>query len=125
VGYSGGGAVAVLIAANRSDVASIRTVAGNLDDEFVNRLHGVSPMPESEDAIDFATRVSAIPQIHFSGAEDEVVPPAVALRFVKATGPRCARAQTVADVSHDGDWSRHWPALLNLAPTCATTVSGE
>jgi hypothetical protein len=125
VGYSGGGAVAVLIAARRSDVASIRTIAGNLDDEFVNRLHGVSPMPESEDAIDFATRVSAIPQIHFSGAEDEVVPPAVALRFVNATGPRCAHAQTVAGVSHDGDWSRRWPALLNLAPTCATTVSGE
>jgi hypothetical protein len=125
VGYSGGGAVAVLIAARRSDIASIRTVAGNLDDEFVNRLHGVSPMPESENAIDFATQVSAIPQIHFSGAEDEVVPPAVALRFIKATGPRCAHAQTVADVSHEGDWGQRWPALLTIAPTCATAVSGE
>ena len=31
IGYSGGGAVAVLIAARRHDVATLRTVAGNLD----------------------------------------------------------------------------------------------
>ncbi|WNC92164.1 alpha/beta hydrolase [Paraburkholderia sp. FT54] len=123
VGYSGGGAVVVLIAAHRSDVASIRTVAGNLDDEFVNRLHDVSPMPESENAIDVAAQVAGIPQIHFSGAGDAVVPPAVAARFVKATGTRCARAMTVPGVSHDGDWSRYWPVLLSIGPTCAATAS--
>jgi dienelactone hydrolase len=125
VGYSGGGAVAVLIAARRSDVASMRTVAGNLDDEFVNRLHDVSPMPQSENSIDFAAQVAGIAQIHFSGAEDAIVPPAVAQRFVKATGARCAQAVTVPGVSHDGDWSRRWPALLNMGPACAATVSGE
>ncbi|TKC88066.1 alpha/beta hydrolase [Trinickia terrae] len=125
VGYSGGGAVAVLIAARRTDVASIRTVAGNLDDEFVNRLHGVSPMPESENAIDFASRVAAIPQIHFSGADDETVPPSVAQRFIEAAGKQCARALTVPGMSHDGDWSRRWPALLSVAPACAIPASGQ
>jgi hypothetical protein len=118
VGYSGGGALAVLIAARRSDVASIRTVAGNLDDEFVNRLHQVSAMPQSENAIDFASRVAAIPQIHFSGADDIVVPLVVAQRFVDATGKRCARVRTVPDVTHDGHWSRLWPALLGVTPVC-------
>jgi len=46
-GYSGGGAVAVLIAARRNDIASLRTVAGNLDHAAVNRLHRVSHMPAS------------------------------------------------------------------------------
>lgn len=119
VGYSGGGALAVLIAARRSDVASIRTVAGNLDDEFVNRLHGVSSMPESENAIDFASRVAAIPQIHFSGADDTVVPPTVAQRFVDAAGARCAQTGTVSELAHDDDWSRRWPALLGMTPVCA------
>nr|WP_240655548.1 alpha/beta hydrolase [Paraburkholderia phosphatilytica] len=119
VGYSGGGAVAVLIAARRTDVASIRTVAGNLDDEFVNRLHDVSPMPESENPIDFARRVATIPQVHFSGADDDVVPPSVAQRFVNATGTRCAQAMTIPDLSHDSDWSSRWPALLEIAPACA------
>jgi dienelactone hydrolase len=119
VGYSGGGAVAVLIAARRADVASIRTVAGNLDDEFVNRLHGVSPMPESENAIDFAAQVARIPQVHISGADDTVVPPSVAQRFVDATGGACARVVTVPGKSHDSDWSRGWRELLGITPTCA------
>jgi fermentation-respiration switch protein FrsA (DUF1100 family) len=119
IGYSGGGAVAVLIAARRADVASIRTVAGNLDDAFVNRLHDVSPMPESENAIDFASRVAAIPQIHFSGSDDTIVPPAVASRFVEAAGSRCARALTVPGMSHGGDWGARWPGLLAIVPACA------
>ena len=118
IGYSGGGAVAVLIAARRDDVDSIRTVAGNLDDEFVNRLHGVSPMPESENAMDFAHRVARIAQVHFSGADDTVVPPSVAQRFVEATGRQCAQALSVPGLSHGGDWGQRWPALLKIAPLC-------
>jgi hypothetical protein len=118
VGYSGGGALVVLIAARRTDVASIRTVAGNLDDEFVNQLHRVSPMPASENPIDYAARVAAIPQIHFSSTVDTVVPPVVAQRFVDAAGKHCAQARTVLDVAHDGDWSRLWPALLRVTPLC-------
>jgi hypothetical protein len=121
VGYSGGGALAVLIAARRTDVASIRTVAGNLDDEFVNRLHQVSPMPASENPIDFAARVAAIPQIHFSSTSDTVVPPVVAQRFVQATGPRCAQVRSIGGVTHEGNWSELWPALLRFIPQCTGT----
>jgi hypothetical protein len=125
VGYSGGGALAVLVAARRTDVASIRTVAGNLDDEFVNGLHGVSAMPESENPIDVAGQVATIPQIHFSGGSDTVVPPAVAQRFVHAAGGRCAQARTVPDVTHDGDWSRLWPALLEIKVECAVPSGAD
>lgn len=125
IGYSGGGALAVLVAARRSDVASIRTVAGNLDSAFVNRLHDVSPMPQSENAFDLASRVATIPQIHFSGADDTVVPPAVAQRFVDATGLRCARAVTIPSLGHDSGWSRRWPALLAIAPACSLVTSGQ
>jgi Serine hydrolase (FSH1) len=119
VGYSGGGALAVLIAARRTDVASIRTVAGNLDDEFVNRLHHVSTMPESENPIDFAARVATIPQIHFSGADDKVVPPVTAQRFVEAVAQDCAQARTVPHMGHDSAWSRLWPVLLAISPECS------
>lgn len=118
VGYSGGGALAVLIAARRSDVESIRTVAGNLDDEFVNRLHHVSPMPESMNPVDVASQVAAIAQIHFSGSTDTVVPTQVAQRFVSATGGQCARVEVVPEIAHDGDWVRVWPALLRIEPRC-------
>ncbi|WP_244131259.1 alpha/beta hydrolase [Burkholderia gladioli] len=118
VGYSGGGAVAVLVAARRRDVESIRTVAGNLDVEFVNDLHHVSRMPKSLSPIDSARTVSSIPQIHFSGGEDTVVPPAVATRFLTASGSRCARAVTVDGLTHDGDWAAQWGRLLGILPQC-------
>lgn len=119
IGYSGGGALAVLVAARRTDVASIRTVAGNLDHALVSRLHDVSSMPQSENAIDFAQQVASIPQVHFSGADDTVVPPIVAQRFVDATGNRCAQARTVPGITHGGDWHRLWPLLLSVTPVCS------
>ncbi len=121
IGYSGGGAVAVLIAAHRKDVESIRTVVGNLDTEFVNRLHDVSPMPQSENPIDYASQVATIPQVHFSGADDEVVPPSVAQRFVATVGTGCARAVTVPGLAHASDWPSHWVSLLASALPCAAT----
>jgi hypothetical protein len=118
VGYSGGGALAVILAARRHDVASIRTVAGNLDMAEVNRLHQVSAMPESENAIDFAGQVSHIAQIHFSGADDSVVPSEIARRFIAATGGRCAQLRVVPDMAHDSDWGAIWPGLLTQIPRC-------
>ncbi|NWB46007.1 alpha/beta hydrolase family protein [Pseudomonas gingeri] len=119
VGYSGGAALAVLIAARRSDVASLRTVAGNLDHAEVNRLHHVSAMPESLNAIDVAPHVALIPQLHFSGADDSVVPPVIAQRFVSAAASRCAQSQIVPGMSHESDWARLWPALLKIPLRCA------
>ena len=118
VGYSGGGALAVLVAARRSDVASLRTVAGNLDVAEVNRLHGVSPMPESQNPIDVARHVAAIPQIHFSGADDQVVPALIAQRFVAASASGCVQARIVPSMAHDSDWGKLWLNLLALVPSC-------
>ena len=118
VGYSGGAALAVLVAAQRSDIASLRTVAGNLDDEYVNRLHGVSAMPESDNAIDVATRVAGIPQIHFSGGDDTVVPPDVAQRFIAAEAGHCAQARSIAGVGHARGWLEAWPRLVQSVPSC-------
>ncbi|WP_338525845.1 alpha/beta hydrolase [Pseudomonas batumici] len=121
VGYSGGGALAVLIAARRHDVASIRTVAGNLDHAEVNRLHRVTPMPASLNAIDVARQVASIPQIHFSGADDSVVPPSIAQRFVEASGARCATLYVVPGMTHESEWAQRWPELLAKTPVCART----
>jgi pimeloyl-ACP methyl ester carboxylesterase len=118
IGYSGGGAIAALLAARRRDVLSLRTVAGNLDSEYVNRIHDVSPMPASLDPIDVAASLTALPQLHFASDADRVVPVAVARRFIDAAGTRCARLRVVNGIAHDGDWARAWPALLRLPVNC-------
>ncbi len=118
IGYSGGGAVATLLAEQRSDIQSLRTVAGYLDIAYVNQQSHVSAMPESRNPIDNAQRLAHLPQIHFSGEKDPIISPEVARRFVHQTGAQCAKAKLVAAMNHSGPWEREWPRLLDIAPVC-------
>jgi len=119
IGYSGGGAVAVLVAARRNDVATIRTVAGNLDHDEVNRTHNVSLMPGSLNAIDQAAKIAMIPQLHFSGDADEIIVPAISQKFRDASGTtNCVRLEVIKGASHEEGWIERWPALLKEPVTC-------
>lgn len=120
VGYSGGGAIAALLAARRTDVGSLRTVAGNLDHDAVNRLHAVSAMSGSLNPISVAPRLSGLPQEHFVGEGDRVVPPSIAERFVKAQGQaRCATITIVAGATHGEGWEVAWRNSVARVPTCS------
>lgn len=104
-GYSGGGAVAVLITARRNDVSFLSTIAGNLDHEAVNRLHHVSLMPESLNPIDFAASVSHVPQKHFVGGKDKVVPASIAAKFIqKAGSPPTMQIVDIPEATHTSGW---------------------
>lgn len=119
IGYSGGGNIAALLAATRNDVRSLRTVAGNLDVAYVNDIHNVTPMPAALSAIDSASALRAMSQIHYSGGADNTVPPAVARRFQQAGGGRCVQVETIAGMAHGADWAAVWPQLLAKAlPDC-------
>ncbi|XTZ38117.1 alpha/beta fold hydrolase [Salmonella enterica] len=118
VGYSGGATIAAQLAARRHDVRSLRTIAGNLDVAFVNQLHHVSPMPEATSAIDVAPVLATLPQIHFSGSEDHIVPTIVAERYRAVTGGRCTQVRVVPSMSHGSNWAAEWPALLAETPVC-------
>lgn len=117
VGYSGGGAIAVLLAARRQDVSAIRTIAGNLDHVAVNRWHQVSQMPGSLNPIDVAAQVARIPQLHVGGAEDAVITPAITRSFVAKAG-HCAALAIIPGMAHESDWASRWPALLQLPLPC-------
>ncbi|MGE3479685.1 MAG: hypothetical protein AB7G80_09470, partial [Dongiaceae bacterium] len=67
VGFSGGGAVAVLAAAERNDVTSMRTLAGNLDTVALVTRHQITPFTGSLNPMDYANMVQTIPQHHFIG----------------------------------------------------------
>jgi len=113
IGYSGGAAVAVLAAAKRSDVDSLRTVAGNLDPEAVNRYHHVSSMKNFLNPMDAAEKLRNLPQRHFVGSQDTVVPPGIARSFLKRAGRPDSSAITVVEgATHTRGWQEHWKALL-------------
>lgn len=118
IGYSGGAAVAVLLAARRHDIASIRTVAGNLDHAYVNQIHQVDLMPESLNAIDVSASISGVPQIHYVGIDDKVIPKQLALRFMaQQKNSHCAVIREVK-ANHQLGWVVQWPTLLQQPLPC-------
>lgn len=116
IGYSGGGALAVLVAAQRSDIASIRTVAGNLDLITMDNYHHTSPLVESLDPIKYASKVSAIPQLHYIGNNDRVVPVMVTKNFANAAKLSPEQIIVLKNVGHSKGWAKHWPHLLEQVP---------
>ena len=117
VGYSGGGAVALLLAAQRNDVLSVRTVSGNLDPAAFCRLHHVSPLNGSLNPVDYVKQLQGIPQLHFIGTEDSIVPLAVFSSY-RGYFPQLSpiRSRLVSDIDHRNGWVERWPQLLLQIP---------
>ena len=109
VGYSGGGGVAVLVAASRHDVSDIRTLAGNLDTDAFVTHHGVSRMEGSINPASVALELVSIPQLHLVGAKDSVVPIHMAEAYWSASKwSRCIRIVEVPDATHVKNWVQAW-----------------
>jgi len=119
VGYSGGGAVALLVALRRSDVLSVRTVAGNLDHRAVSKYHGISRLEGSLNPADYAQALAKLPQIHFSGKDDKVIPLSLSEDFVRKLGNvSCAKVVQVTGASHWSGWKEQWRTLLQEKLPC-------
>jgi hypothetical protein len=115
IAYSGGAAVAVVIAAERDDVMSLRTIAGNLDHYAVNTHNNVSPLAGSLDPMCFAEAVEDIPQRHFIGSEDDVIPACVVQCFAKKRGDTDMDSVTIVEgATHTKGWLERWKELLSM-----------
>lgn len=112
VGYSGGGAVAALVAAERRDVARLVTIAGNLDHRAWTSEHGLSPLSGSHNAADAWQGLTGIAQTHYVGGKDlnvgESVARAYAARFPFDKRPTII---VVPEFDHHCCWEARWPAL--------------
>jgi hypothetical protein len=117
VGYSGGGAVAALLAARRPDVTRLITVAGNLDTQSWTTDLGLSPLRGSLNPADEWRALSAIPQRHYLGARDRIMPQGIA-RSYASRFPAGGKPEIVVvpDFDHRCCWEQAWPALLDGLP---------
>lgn len=119
VGYSGGGAVAALIAARRNDIVNLRTVAANLDTAFWTARQGVSPLTGSLNPADFTDRLQYLPQIHFSGVNDNIVETAVFRSFAARFGRvDCLNLMIAKNIGHRDGWLHFWHELLEVPVRC-------
>lgn len=113
VGYSGGGAIAALLAARRDDVVKLITVAGNLDHQAWTQLHNLSPLTGSLNPIDYQKQLHTIPQVHFVGENDNNVPPLLNKNFIATyDSDMFATVIVVPEQSHNCCWQEIWPQIL-------------
>lgn len=112
VGYSGGGGLAVLLAERRYDVASITTVAGLLDINWWVREKNFQTLTGSLNPADQALRISHVPQVHFYGVDDSIIPPAMSAHF-QTLAPFSSYKRVEVDTNHWRVWPELWPNLLN------------
>ena len=113
VGYSGGGAIAALVAARRNDVVQLVTVAGNLDHRYWTDQARLSPLIGSLNPADYAQYLKNTPQWHFVGAQDKIVALTVAQsyrEYFPANSPIII--ETIDNYDHSCCWAEQWPALV-------------
>ncbi|MFK7897951.1 MAG: alpha/beta hydrolase [Myxococcota bacterium] len=120
VGYSGGGVIALLLAARRDDVERVVTVAAPLDVQVWSDQTGTTPLYASETPMTHLEELAKVEQLHFTGARDGQVGTAPAKSFIHAlsrharTNPTAAEFQLkiVPDADHS-NWPEIWPELCS------------
>jgi len=116
VGYSGGGAVAALVAARRTDVIRLVTVAGNLDTLAWTNHHHVPALTGSLNPASEWSKLQDIPQMHFVGGKDSNISSEILDAYIDRF-PVSKRPQrrVVAGFDHACCWAEQWPALAHEA----------
>lgn len=83
IGYSGGAQVAGLVAVRHpQEVKKIITIAGVLDQKEWSNYHQDTPLSRSLNLKDYQAAFNKIPQVHYIGGKDSVVPNELTKSFV-------------------------------------------
>ncbi|MEM7027018.1 MAG: hypothetical protein AAF410_02200 [Pseudomonadota bacterium] len=125
VGYSGGGTITAILAAERSDIFDLRTVAGNLDIDMFTKIHQVSPLASSINPIELANKLYNVPQIHFYSSNDKIIPLSIIKNYQTIVtkvepGLDCISIIDVKNASHEFGWVEEWHELHRLENQCVT-----
>ncbi|MBV2235767.1 MAG: alpha/beta hydrolase [Sterolibacterium sp.] len=112
VGYSGGGAVATLVAARRDDVRRLITLAGNLDHRAWTTHHRLQPLAGSLNPANVSPLPASIQQTHLVGGKDRIIPVWIAQNFSAAYEARQRPVVRIIDnYDHNCCWADDWPQL--------------
>ncbi|MCB1783836.1 MAG: hypothetical protein KDI13_07550 [Alphaproteobacteria bacterium] len=119
IGYAGGGTVASLLATRRTDILSLRTVAGVMDHKAQSAALQAPVLTQSLNPVDEADKLSHVPQYHFIGGQDKYVPPAVLHSYLQALPPtRCVQYDMIQEAGYEDGWVDKWPELLKRPVNC-------
>ena len=109
IGHSGGGTLALLMAEQRTDVAGIITLAGNLDPAAWVQHHQYLPLSESLNPATRPPLTAAIFRWHLLGNQDTNIPNSIS-QAALAHDPLAQ--QHTYPAAHQRGWLKLWPHVL-------------
>lgn len=123
IGYSGGGVLAMLMAARTENVQAVVTIAANLDTDAWADYHGYSRLngslnPAAQPPLDARVR-----QIHLAGGRDNRVP--AHLAQLAAVRQPNTEILTVPGFDHICCWELAWPSILAALEQPASALEAE
>lgn len=113
IGFSGGGALAMLMANQIKNIEKIITISANLDTLAWTSYHAYSPLLGSLNPISYLESNQGIKQLHLLGERDKNVPHR--LWSDKLIG---ANSNIIShpEFTHHCCWSSIWPKVLSSIP---------
>lgn len=107
IGFSGGAQIAELLAATTDlNVKKIITIAGNLDHTAWTAYHHLPTLSDSLNAADYRAKLANIPQTHYTGTDDWVIPPKLSRQIVSSS-----QLIEVPNATHSSGWQKIYPLI--------------
>ena len=108
IGHSGGGSLAMLLAQRLPQTQLVITLAGNYDIDAWADYHHYLRLTESLNPAQQPP--TGIPEWHFLGEQDTVIPPKL---FVSALKQRAnGQVEVLPNIKHQQGWEVIWPHIL-------------
>lgn len=110
IGFSGGAQIAGLIAVKYPDlkINKVITIAGNLNHKAWTYYHHLPELSGSLDLSDYKEKFALIPQVHFVGKNDRVIPSMLSKRNVSED-----KIIEVENATHDKGWHKIYSDIYN------------
>jgi len=116
IGYSGGGALALLLAHRIDNVHGVVTLAGNVDTDAWQKHHQYKPLTGSLNPMTDA-RLTGVNHLHVIGDSDSNVLAAWTRQFAEQ---HLGRLSIKQQLSHEHGWTAYWPDILQLIQSLDT-----
>lgn len=109
IGFSGGAQIAGLISVAKPGlkVKKLITIAGNLDHLAWTQYHNLPELNESLNLESYQQQYLKIPQVHFVGTDDKIIPPVLTETFVNGKSP----IVKVEGATHSSGWENAYPLI--------------
>lgn len=111
VGYSGGGAIARLVATDFPQLSGLLTINANLDIDAWTRIHGYLPLTGSQNPSDALRLPAGVLHVQAVGSKDKVVPPSITATY--QSNDQEVEVWQYPDFDHVCCWLREWPVILS------------